>query len=397
IATAYQQLYGVKQFPLAILTDAGGKIYHIGVPGKTYFGIQQMKEAVAEIKKGSLKKSELVGLKEIGALKIESQDGTPLSSLTLRMAEYFPKDNSYLLWNHKEKEAMLISEKGRITKTAKLGRFAPLYIPLLYSATTDISRIPFHDYGFDNKHTFYLADVLNDTLWKIDELASNEINSPGVENIRINDSLVAIRLRYTVSNDSEITRQRRTYRIYNLNNRTYKDVGQYDDIINRYPLSHHTWFSYCIDENQNIYQLQSFSDSIRIYNYSGEPIRTIACTFDSAYYNYKWKEYFAPLQENSPQGEFTQFTDSLTHVAGSQGLLYDREQKTIYVIYYKKKYSSSGNLYLKNYIHIPESKAFKNRDIELPYDAKPFHVIDGIVYCTETRNGNLYITQYKLN
>jgi len=344
IATAYQRLYGVKQFPLAILTDAGGKIYHIGVPGKTYFGIQEMKEAVAEIKKASLKKSELVGLKEIGALKIELQDGTPLSSLTLRMAEYFPNDNSYLLWNHKEKEALSINGAGKVFKTVDFNRFRNTYtIVLLNNGSVNRKTIPVTDYGFDNKYSFYLANIDADTLFKIDELAETDVNRPYYKNIQVNDSIFAIGLGYLVTDNKELQKKRKSFRLYNVKSKTFKDAGRYDEIINTYPLSHHSRPTFCIDEASNIYEMQNFSDTIRVYNYDGQPIRTITCKFDSTHYNYKWKEYFAPLHEDSPQGEFMQFSDSLTQLAESQGLLYDGVKKTLHVVYSQKKYTSSGN------------------------------------------------------
>lgn len=400
VATAYRRLYNIVQYPVCLLTDVGGVIRYIDIPGKSTFSIEALDEALEQIA-GEQKRGD-GSLRRISSHPLRYRDGEVPGGWSGRSGMYIASRDDFLFWNADLNEFYVLDRRGRVVKHVDMSRFEMynITLPVPVKGRIGPERIPFVSV---NHHipppvTVYEVDLESERLRQLfDSPLPDSAHYPCEKVLQLNDTTFLLGHRYSNSAAVALYPDLFTSRIMNSSGRVIGTRGRYEDYVRTLPVQKFFAQAFCLDEAGNIFEHSTLGDTIRLYDRSGTLLRSIACSYDSTYWNYGWRGSFARLWDGAPVEEYKKLADSLTLVAGIDGLLYDTEKRQIYVVYRRKLVSPAGLAADRYYLHHPEQEGFVKsgqRDLALPGDAKPVHISSGILYCMETVDGVMSLTTY---
>lgn len=401
VATAYKQVYDIIRYPLCILTDRAGVITLIGVPGKPEFNLKACEHALAGMRKNGDRGD---GLTRVQQWVVMAGDTAPIRNWITQFGTHVRGKDEFILWNFFSKELLWVNGRGKILKQVLLTEFpedhsSTIPRPIFFAGEAAPNCIPFLNLNFvDITATMYNVHFDADTLERLWDIPPpDSLHSPATTAFRLSDTSFLIGYMYS---DRAAVRQNPnvyTARIVNTRGEITGVLGRYESYNqSRYVMSYFMQ-SFCGDGEGNVYMIESLADTIRVYNQTGVLLRSIACEYDSTLWNYRWQDGFLPLHEESPVEELMKPSDSITKVAGVNGLFYDLSGQRVYVVYQRKIVTPAGNTSYRFFLHRPglEHKVIR-RDLALPGDAKPIHIENGLLYCTETIDGVLNLVIYTI-
>jgi peroxiredoxin len=399
-AMAYRKLYRVVRSPVLLLTDRRGVVTFIGNPGAAW-SIPALLQALENRQNN---KSTGESLTRVSQKVVHHSDGTPIDNWHAQFGTRVRGRDEFVIWDFMSKILLWVNGQGKILKYHYISEFPENHgmtvpRPIFFAGEASPDRIPFLNLNFiDITATMYNVHRNSFTLerlWDVPPPDSLHINPTAA--FRLSDTTFLIP--YLYSDRSVLRRYPDTYAavIVDSAGKITSTIGRFEAYnVSRYVVNY-LMQSFCTDDKGNIYMTETFSDTIRVYNPAGRHIRNIACDYDSTLWYYAWREDFEVLYEDSPVEEIMKPSDIITKVAGNNGLFYDVPGQQVYVVYQRKVITPSGNTWYRFFLHRPVEGGKKvRRDLALPGDAKPIHVENGLVYCTENLDGVLNITVYKI-
>jgi len=394
IVGAYQKLYGIKQFPVMMMTNRDGIIQYIGIPGKTSFDSEKINVVLQKSTIPSLKSSIQPSIKQ---KIVVSSNNYPLKKDHIVTCTYSIKDDKLYLWKFNSHNLYVIQMNGKVEQSFSMdddysSLFSGTNVPVLGNGNIHGKNIPFSILNMSGHSTLMSFNTETKKFSEITVLHQDDYTYPFFPITVINDSIYVSALRYKEKGFPQTWNVTPSFRV--IENGIAKKYGTLDEIVIQYPISRFYHQATATDTAGNIIELENFSEKVRIYNTRGELLYSIKCSFSPKYWNYKWKDYFSQLNVDSPVQSFMNLQDSVTKIAESDGILVDQSTGKLAVVYQKNAINSSNNRYVRYFVHFPASTL---NDIALPNDAKPFRYHKGIIYCIESENEDLYITSYQTN
>jgi hypothetical protein len=393
IASAYQNFYKVKNYPLMILTDKKGKIYYLGVPGHaSLFNIELLLSEVKKIKDLNSKANNNSVIEIVSMVNLSTTDNL-LGDLYF--IKYFDSTKSYIAFNHSKGIVLKLDSIGTIIDSCSLNSLAGDFpIGMAYMSLGNIREdfIPFVQISQNAKIDLFYINLLTRTKFHICELKDVDWAIPYFNSLAINDSLVLVSLkpREQFINASENIFP--SIAFINPKKRDIKYYGHYDSNIQRLKISNYYSQPLQVDKNNLIYEMQSPSDTIHRLLANGDELEPIKCSFDENSFNKNWKSLFDTLELTSNLESKKSISQFITSLHSLYGVLIDETTEDIYVCYDKKEKNSSGNIMRSYYLSIINRSKY-NKDIPIPNYGVPFYIGNGIVFCIEGDK----IKKYKLN
>jgi hypothetical protein len=395
IASAYKELYKVKNYPFIILSDYYGNVVYTGVPGSS--SLFSSDELLDKIKKIPVNPKINNNFLEEITDSIIRNDRDTLCDFGLGMVSYINNCGVFLMNNHEQKKIIVVDTNGLIIKRINLkNRIKNLNTPIISSNLIRYDSIPFVNLTYDTKVILYMLNLNNDSISYSYNLNDVENFYPWYVITCFNGSLIMVGSCYKgFFKESE---NRNSSLLLDLKTNRIKPFGKFAQINYDYNLFRFYHSGYCVDKDFNIYEAQSLSDTIFVYDSNLKPINNIYCNFDSTYWWFDWKKYFKNINADSPVQESMKLADSITKIAETNGLLYDFASEKIYVIYQKYLQNSTGSKYVQYYLNSPKDRNAnpKTKDILLPKGCKPFYIYNSILYCIEEINGVMHFKKYKI-
>lgn len=391
IVGAYQMLYGVKQFPVMMLLASNGIIQYIGIPGKAHFDIQKITSVLQLSTHAPLSAS----IKPLTKHKIlATSNGYPLKKDHVVTCTFSAQDNKLYLWKFNSHILYIIGIHGEIEDSFSMdddysSLFSGTNVPVMGNGNIHSRNIPFSILNINGHSTLMSFNSRTKRFTEIAVLKEDDYTYPFFPITVINDTTYVSALRYKERNFPQAWQKTPSFRV--IKNGITTSYGMLDEIVIQYPISRFYNQALSTDGKGNLLEIGSFSEKLRTYSVNGELLHTLKCSYDPKYWNYNWKLYFSKLNIDSPVHHFMNLQDSVTKIAESDGILVDELNGRFAVVYQKNSVNSSNNHYVRYFVHFPNNTL---ADIALPNDAKPFRFDNGILYCIESENEELYITSY---
>lgn len=401
VATAYRKLYNITRSPLCLLTDGAGVITFIGIPGTSTFTPQAIEATLERAKKVRPFAESLTRLQKN---VVVYADGTPVRNWITQFGTHMRGKDEFVLWNFFTKELLWIDGQGKILKSVSLTEFpenhgSTIPRPIFFAGEAAPDRIPFLNLNaVDMTATMYNVRFDTDTLERLWDIPlPDSVHNSATTAFRLSDTSFLLGALYSDRAVLEENPHVPTATIVNSAGEITGTLGKYETYNKSLYIMNYFMQSFCLDDRGNIYMTESLSDTIRVYNPAGELFRSIACEYDSTLWHYGWRDDFMVLDEESPLEDVMKPSDTITKVAGVNGLFYDTVEQEVYVVYQRKTVTRAGNTSYRFFVHRPGrgGKAIR-RDLALPGDAKPIYVSNGRLYCTETIDGAMNLTVYAL-
>jgi hypothetical protein len=393
IASAYQNFYKVKNYPLMILADKKGKIYYLGVPGHaSLFNIEVLLSEVKKIKDMTSKAHNNSVIDPVATINLSTTNNI---FWDLHFIKYFDRSKSYIAFNHSKGIVFKLDSIGTIIDSCSLNSLAGDFpIGMAYMTLGNIREdfIPFVQISKNAKIDLFYINLLTRTKSYICELKDVDWAQPYFNSLAINDSLVLVSLKPREQFINASNNIFPSIAFINPKNKEIKYHGHYDDNIRNLKISNYYSQPLQIDNNNIIYEMQSPSDTIHKLLQNGEELQPIKCSFDGNSFNKNWKSLFDTLDQTSNLESKKSISQFITSLHSLYGILIDEITKDVYVCYDKKEKTSSGNMMRSYYLSIINRSKY-NKDIPIPNYGVPFYIGDGIVFCIEGDK----IKKYKLN
>lgn len=410
IATAYHQLYGVKNGPLCMLTDTKGKIYFMDIPGKASFNIDAFNQALSDIDAASNPSTNPVVKSQLYAVErypLILKDNTPVREWRAYQGIYVAERDNFFLWDVFTRETMLIDRHGTVISKNTLDELPAANhgttraIPFFLGGRIEGDAIFCINLNWDFTSTLYRFHCNNSTLERMWDIpVDTTIYHASHRGLQLSDTTLLFAYDYM---DKEYVLNHPTVckktQIVNKQGKLVTAFGQYESYhqtIER--MANFALQAYCLGANGDIYMAENYSDTICVYNQAGRLLRKIPCAYDSAYWDYAWKERLLPLKKNSPTSELDKVIDEkFICIAEQNGLLYDDKTQELNVVYQNRHTATNGEFVYRFFLHRPERKGKTiRRDLPLPEDCKPIYINNGLIYCIEMIRGVSNLTVYKI-
>ncbi|MCX7736605.1 MAG: hypothetical protein N2319_07805 [Candidatus Kapabacteria bacterium] len=389
-AGAYCKLYGVKNSPICYLMNNEGIIKFIGIPGNAnLFNSTEFKSILDYWQTNNFEK-EISKLQIIKSIIVKS-DSTLLSPniININNAIYIKKIGAYFFWDFASKNLIIADTSGNFIKFRKFNEFSR---PVFSLNEAYYESIPFVDLDYNMNAKLFLFDPFKESISYSCIFTPDTLQYPFVNYFQINDSLFSVSLIPKGHNTLMSNKGLNSFRIYNLKNGHFKNVGSYDVNYYQYPLLRFFQQHFNLINSDTLIEIQNFSNKLNYFDINGNFIRSELIEFDSTHYFKKWKFYFSKLVYNSPVEEFKKLSDSITKISETNGLLFDKVTRKVYIVYQKKEKNNFENI--KYFLHL-HSQYYSN-DIEITDYYKPFYIENGIVHCCKLINNRINIILFKL-
>lgn len=404
-AFAYHKLYGIKNGPICMLTNAAGKVVFIDTPGKASFDVKALNTALQSLDSAD---GNIVPQSDsllVHRYPLKLRDGTLVGTWRTYWETYIPERNEFFFWDVVGRTALLVDSSGIVNKKMSLDELPKHHgstraQPLMVTGRIGNNSIPFINLNPDFTSTMYRWDFDTERierLWDVflpDSLVYNSCST----GLQMSDTTFLCGYWYVEQQSVVDNPKLAPMVIVDQHGKAISQLGVYEK--EHRSLSHlhsFTRFSCCLDNIGNIYIVDSFSDTIRVYDQLGSFRRNVVCHYDSAFWNYDWREPFARLHKESPVEELMAISENnFVSITNNRGLLYDTVKQKIYVVY-ERRNMLNGVLQRSFFLHCPdEHRTGSRRDLALPGNAKPFHVQNGLIYCVEIINGITNLSVYTI-